>query len=45
VLEAQGSVMTTNMPKGYPGRRLFMADVIFVDIAEELAIDAGQAAV
>ena len=41
VLEAQGSVMTNKYAEGLPGRRYY-GGCEYVDVAEELAIEAGR---
>jgi glycine hydroxymethyltransferase len=41
VLEAQGSVLTNKYAEGYPGRRYY-GGCVFVDIAEQLAIDRAK---
>ena len=44
VLEAQGSVLTNKYAEGYPGKRYY-GGCEYVDMAEQLAIDAREAAV
>ena len=41
VLEAQGSVLTNKYAEGYPGRRYY-AGCLYVDVAEQLAIDRAK---
>ncbi len=41
VLEAQGSVLTNKYAEGYPGRRYY-GGCVFVDVAEQLAIDRAR---
>src|SRR6202521_4322283 len=42
VLEAQGSVLTNKYAEGYPGRRYY-GGCVYVDVAEQLAIDRAKA--
>ncbi|GAN77169.1 serine hydroxymethyltransferase [Acidisphaera rubrifaciens] len=42
VLEAQGSVLTNKYAEGYPGRRYY-GGCLYVDVAEQLAIDRARA--
>jgi glycine hydroxymethyltransferase len=42
VLQAQGSVLTNKYAEGYPGRRYY-GGCIYVDVAEQLAIDRAKA--
>ncbi len=41
VMEAQGSVLTNKYAEGYPGRRYY-GGCVFVDVAEQLAIDRAK---